>query len=306
MSADAVAEVTQVRPRMGTLLAVSAAGVAAGAAARYAADVFDTVAACERVMSRHRADAALARLNAEGVVVSRELARALALARRLSAATAGAFDPTVEPLMALWRRAARHGPPTRRRLRAAVRRVGWHGLALGRDRVRLGTAGMALDLGAIGKGIALDRAAARLRRSGCRAAFLNFGESSLLAIGRPPRGRWRVALRHPLGGFAGTFTLRDRACSTSATLGRTTRVGGPRVGHVVDPRTGRPLDGVAQVTVLARSAAVAEALSTAVLVLGRDAMDSLARAHGADACWIDAQGVATTPWFPLRGDGVAR
>src|SRR5207253_2607296 len=199
-------------------------------------------------------------------VVSRALATAVGLGRELAARTGGAFDPTIAPLAKLWQSAARRPPrPAARELERARRLVGWRSIEIAPPRVALRARGMALDLGALGKRIALDRIARHLRRGGCPSALVNFGESSLVAIGRPPRGRWRVALRHPEGGFAGEFALDDRACSTSATWGQTVRLGRTVLGHIVDPRTGKPLRRHAQVTVLAPSATVAEALSTALV-----------------------------------------
>ena len=107
-------------------------------------------------------------------------------------------------------------------------------------------------------------------------------------------------LRHPARGVVGEFPLEGRACSTSATFGETLKAGSRRVGHVLDPRTGRPVRVMAQVTVLARSATVAEAASTALLVLGRSSVAALAARLNLDACWVDRAGVFTTPRFPLR------
>jgi thiamine biosynthesis lipoprotein len=159
---------------------------------------------------------------------------------------------------------------------------------------------VAIDLDGIGKGVALDRIAATLKRSGAVPALLNFGESSLLAVGRGPKAGWRVLLRHPLGGFVGEFRLRNGACSTSATLGRRATVEGRRIGHILDPRTGRPRQAAAQAVVLARSAAVAEAVSTALLVLGRRSMNRLAKRLRVEACWIDRSGIRTTRGFVLK------
>jgi len=290
---------------MGTLLAVTLPGGGPDLAADLAR-IFATATAWERVMSAHQSTTPLARLNRRAGdvngVVSRALATAVALGRDLAARTGGAFDPTIAPLAKLWRRAARRGrPPSARQLERTRRLVSWRSIELDASRVALRARGMALDLGALGKGIALDRIARRLRRRGCRSALVNFGESSLVSIGRPPRGQWRVALRHPDGGFAGEFTLDDRACSTSATWGQTMRLGGRMLGHVVDPRTGRPLRRRAQVSVLASSATVAEAVSTALLVLGPGAMKGFARDFGIDACWIDRSSIRTTPGFALLG-----
>ena len=296
--------VTHVRPRMGTLLAVTLPAEHSGLSPEVSR-VFGTATAWERVMSHHAMATPLTRLNRRAGdprgVVSRALAAAVGLGRDLAARTGGAFDPTVAPLSRLWRDAARRGRlPSAPELERARRLVGWRTIEIHASRVVLRTRGMALDLGALGKGIALDRIARGLRRGGCRSALVNFGESSLVAIGGPHRGRWRIALRHPDGGFAGEFILNDRACSTSATGGQTVRLGRMVLGHIVDPRTGKPLHRRAQVTVLAPSATVAEAVSTALLVLGPRAMERLARDFGIDACWIDRAGIRTTAGFELR------
>jgi thiamine biosynthesis lipoprotein len=289
---------------MGTLLAVTLRGDGPGCMPDLSR-VFGTATIWERVMSNYLPTTPLSRLNRRAGdpagVVSRALATAVSLGRDLASRTGGAFDPTIAPLVKLWQSAARRGrPPSARQLERARRLVGWRSIEIDAARVALLARGMALDLGALGKGIALDRIARRLRRGGCRSALVNFGESSLVAIGRPPRGRWRVALRHPDGGFAGEFALDDRACSTSATLGQTVRLGTAVLGHIVDPRTGRTLRRRAQVTVLASSATVAEAVSTALLVLGPQAMDGLARDFGIDGCWIDRSGIRTTAGFAIQ------
>ncbi|HEY3064912.1 MAG TPA: FAD:protein FMN transferase, partial [Methylomirabilota bacterium] len=268
--------------------------------------IFETATSCDDVMSRHRPHTDLRRLNRRagdpGGVISPDLADVVTAARQLAEQTDGAFDPTVTPLLTLWQRSARRGQaPSGAELRAARACVGWRALQVTGSRVSLGRPGMALDLGGFGKGVALDRIAARLRRHACPSAFLNFGESSLLALGRPPRGRWTIVLRHPFGGYAAAFPLRDRACSTSATVApRRVAAGGRRARPLVDPRTGDLVEAIAQVTVLARSAAVAEAASTAMLVQGRSALEALAERLDVDACWIDGSGIVTTRWFPLQ------
>lgn len=296
---------THVRPRMGTFLAVTMVPTSAEADRGYLETTFETATRCERLMSRHLPQSALNRLNrtaGAGLgLASPDLAHVLLKARELSRATEGAFDPTIGPVLAVWRDAARRRQrPPAWRLRTAVAAVDWRLIRINGSWVALPRDGMALDLGGFGKGVALDLIAERLQSNGCGNALLNFGESSLVAIGRPARGRWRIVLRHPRNGFVGEFPLTNRACSTSATVGCSTRIGRRRISHIVDPRTGHPLSSVAQVTVLASSAAVAEAVSTALLVLGRSAMEALATRLKIDACWIDDAGVFTTPWFPLR------
>jgi thiamine biosynthesis lipoprotein len=169
--------------------------------------------------------------------------------------------------------------------------------------VSLPCRGAAIDLDGFGKGLALDRIAARLKRTRSRPTLLNFGESSLMAVGRPAASLWSILLRNSSGGFAGRFRLVNRACATSSTLARPLRVGGHIVGDIIDPRTGMPVARRVQVTVIADSAAAAEAIATALIVLGRDAVDRIARGMGVEVCWIDADGICATPRFGFRSIG---
>jgi thiamine biosynthesis lipoprotein len=280
---------------MGTLLAVTQPAGPERHHLDIAGVAFSIARRCELIMNRHDPNSELGRLNrsagsATGVR-ARELARVLRAAQALSRRVDGAFDPTAGALIDLWRDASSsRGVPGG--VPGAV--VGAGALRIAGDRVALPRRGSVVDLDAFAKGLALDRIAARLRRSRA-TAFLNFGESSLLAVGGPRADRWPVLLRDPFAGFAGEFDLRGRACSTSATLG-----GRGAAGVVVDPRTGRRVTRAAQVTVLARSAAVAEVVSTALLVLGRGAVDDIAARMAVDICWIDRSGTYTTARFALR------
>ena len=135
-------------------------------------------------------------------------------------------------------------------------------------RISFATPGLALDLGAIGKGYALDRAAEVLRESGVESALLHAGTSTVLAL-EPPRGReaWGVALRHPAtGGSVATVELVREALSVSAPHGRVAGEGEERRGHVLDPRTGNPSSAAQLAAVVHPDAVAADAWSTARLV----------------------------------------
>ena len=136
------------------------------------------------------------------------------------------------------------------------------------SRVELMRAGMALDLGGIGKGYAVDRMGDILRRHGVHHALINFGESSLLALGtRPDRRSWPVAVRELDGAVsAAEIAIEDRAIGTSASFGQLLFVGGRPLSHVIDPRHGHPLKEPLAVTVVAPTATAGEALATALLV----------------------------------------
>jgi thiamine biosynthesis lipoprotein len=260
---------------------------------------FERVAELERLFTRFDPGSALSRLNeAAGggpLDVDPALARILADSREYASVTRGSFDPTVGPLVALWGEAARRGsPPSSGELAAARARVGSEGIEVSRDasRARLARPGMAVDLGGIAKGWALDRVGEILAADGVTDAFASFGGSSFLALGTPPgEPGWRVLLRDAGNGFAGELRLRDRSLAVSGSLGQTLEIAGRVYGHVIDPRNGEPLVRAAEAAVVAPSGALAEALGKALLVLGEEEGIALAEELAdAEAFWIDAPG----------------
>ena len=140
-----------------------------------------------------------------------------------------------------------------------------------RRSVQFDRRGLELNLGGIGKGYALDRIGQLLREADVTDWLIHGGQSSLLACGdHQGRGGWPVGIRNPLfpNTRLATILLRDQAMSTSGSGVQSFRHQGRRFGHILDPRTGWPADGMLSVTVLAPTAAEADALSTAFFVLG--------------------------------------
>lgn len=216
--------------------------------------------------------------------------------------TRGAFDVTVGPLVDLWGRAAELGRlPAEAELERARARVGFEKLRVHPDgRAELLGLGMQVDLGGVAKGWALDHLRALLRERGATSALLAFGQSSTWAMGAPPDAPgWRLLVRGPGGAFLGTITLRDRALSVSGALGQRVTIEGRELGHVLDPRSGRPLTRRRQAVVLTRDAALAEALSKALLVLDEaEALALLADCGECEGLLVDADGRrAQTPGF---------
>jgi thiamine biosynthesis lipoprotein len=151
-------------------------------------------------------------------------------------------------------------------------------LELRGDEVRLAP-GMVLELGGIGKGFALDRLAETLALAGVRDALLSFGESSVVALGAPPGAeRWRLLVRGPGGGYAGVIALRDQTLSVSSSFGTSDEIAGLRAGHILDPRSGRPVTQERVAVVVAPTATAGEAWSTALVVLGAEPGLGLAEA----------------------------
>jgi thiamine biosynthesis lipoprotein len=263
------------RYAMGTVLEITLHGGDPAALARARDRVFDLAARLDALMSSYRESSDVSRLNAAGgaaVAVHPDVAALLRASTGFTRLTRGSFDVTVGPLVALWTQAAERGRlPEAAEIAAARERVdASHVRALEGGRVALAS-GARIDLGGVAKGFALDRMLPLLRQEGISSALLSFGQSSAWAVGAPPDAAgWRLLARAPDGGFAGFLTLRDRALSVSGSFGASSEIGGRRFGHVIDPRSGWPLTRSGEAIVVSRDAALAEALSKALLVLGAD------------------------------------
>ncbi len=255
----------------------------------------------ERVFSLYRPASELARLSRTGRIdcPSPELVALLEASRRMALLSNGAFDPTVQPL---WRLYAAHADaarrlPDRRTLAAALRLVGFGNVEFDRRRIRLTEPGMSVTLNGIAQGYISDRVGDLLRDAGLESVLVELGE--IVAIGRPAAGTpWRVALASPDGarprspGVA--IELIDAAIATSGAYG--TRLD-PVLGshHLFDPRTGACPEQIASVSVVARRAVLADALSTALYVepsLLHD--DILKRAGAMSAVLVHLDGRATS------------
>lgn len=135
--------------------------------------------------------------------------------------------------------------------------------------VELAHKGMAIDLGGIGKGYALDQLINALKAQQITNALLDFGQSSIWALGAPPDAPyWRLLVQRPNGQEVGVIALHDQALSISASFGQTFIIQGRQYGHVIDPRNGMPLQRDLLACVVAPTATEAEALSKALLILG--------------------------------------
>jgi thiamine biosynthesis lipoprotein len=213
-------------------------------AARAALDEIDAI---EAALSYFRETSELSRVNREAargpVVVSPELFALLQLCGEIHAQSGGAFDPTSTPLSRAWGFLARDGRlPEPSEIDAARAAVGWEHVALepGARSVLFDIEGLELNLGAVGKGWALDRVTAGLRAAGASRALVSAGGSSQRAWGRSP---WEVALTSA-GETLARLRLRDAALGTSGAGEQNFEAAGRRYGHIIDPRTGWPSEGV--------------------------------------------------------------
>mgnify|MGYP001575916177 CR=1 FL=1 len=294
--------VERARYLMGTICTVRAEALDTVRAGLAVEEAFGEIARLEQVMSSWRDDSELARLNAEAgedrVPCSPDLYAVLDSALALASETDGAFDPTIEPLVRVWDLRGQGRVPDVVQVAAAKSRVGWRMVLLdpGRRTARFTKPGAGVDLGGIGKGYALDRAAEALRRRGVKRALLNFGGEVLAMTRGAP---WAISVAHPGDRLVPVvrLALSNAAVSTSSQGERFVTVRGARFGHILDPRTGSPAQTEASVTVVASSGSRADALSTALLVLGREDAGAFARVHpDIGVLWIEPHGPAVRAW----------
>lgn len=243
-----------------------------------ASDGLEIIHQLEDQMTVYREESELSELNrsaySESVAVEPQLFELLLRAKEIGEKTAGAFDPTSGPLIALWRACRQEGRiPSEEEIVECLSHTGLGHIQFDEEQttIRFDDPLAELNLGGIGKGYALDRAGQFLSESGLENWLFSGGFSSLLARGQHHQlGGWPVGIRNPLfpDQLLGTILLKDRALSTSGSGVQSFRHAGKRYGHILDPRTGWPVEGMLSVTVLAPTAAEADALSTAFFVLG--------------------------------------
>ena len=238
-------------------------------AAREAYAVFSKV---DARMSDYKPDSELSRLSrASGAVpraISEPLFTVLAAAQRIARQTGGGFDVTVGPVVRLWREARKkRALPDPQAIRRAKERVGWRHLVLDAEgrTARLEKENMLLDLGGIAKGYACDEALRALRREGVTRAFIDAGGGMALGDPPPDRAGWRiqVADRQDL-----VLEISNCGVATSGDTEQFVQIDGVRYSHIVDPATGVGLTDRSMVTVIAPDGITADALATAVSVMG--------------------------------------
>ena len=266
----------------------------------------DLVDGIEERFSIYRESSELSRINALAaagwVPVSAEVYDLLATARELHARTRGAFDIAAGSIVRAWGFLRRQGrTPVAAELEAAIARCGMQWVELDEvdRRVRFLRPGVELNPGAIGKGWAIDRVLDHLAAAGVPSVLVHGGQSSVRGRGTQgpaAEGRhgWRVGLRHPLrpSRRLATITLDDRALGTSGSGTQFFIDRGRKLGHILDPRTGLPAEGVISATVLAPTAAAADALSTALYVLGPAGLPLIAPPGGPVAAILVLPGAA--------------
>lgn len=245
----------------------------------------------EDQLSLFRTGSEIAYLNARAakgpVRVTPGLFALLQQAQKLSAESSGAFDITVAPLVRCWGFMGGTGRfPAPAEVAEARTKVGMGLIHLNPAdfTVQFAREGVMLDLGAIGKGYAVEQAAGVLREAGVASALIHGGTSTVQALGPPPGEEfWKIAIEAPSPrtdappSLLATVPLREEALSVSGLLGNSFQAKGRTYGHIIDPRTGEPAIGTVLAAVVLPSATETDALSTALLTVGAAGHEAIAK-----------------------------
>ena len=254
-------------------------------------EALEEISRVEAQLSYYRTDSDVTDLNLRGsqeiVPVDPRFFSLLLRAQELSIESEGAFDITVAPLMQVWGFVGGTGSmPQEGDVAAARAKVGMQNLVLDSENytVRFAQEGVQIDLGAIGKGYAVDRAIDILRENEIEAALLHGGTSTIYGLGSPPDSDgWSIGIQKPYSepndSPIAAVTLRNEALSVSAPHGKWFESEGKRYGHVIDPRTGYPIGNTLLAALVTPTATEGDALSTALLTLGSAWLSELSQKH---------------------------
>lgn len=219
------------------------------------------------------------------VKVSADVIGLLQMCHRFYKDSGGAFDVTVGPLLDLWGFYRKEGHlPKEDELKRALSKVGFDKVELNEaeETVHFTKGGMRIDFGGIGKGLALDRAVELLRAQGIKSALVDGGSSTVFALGPGVGGSgWKVRIRSPYnsGEYLDEVEIRNESLSTSSGSESYVELDGKKYGHIFDPRTGWPVEGLLSATAIAPTGMESDALSTAFFVMGMESIKKYCQAH---------------------------
>lgn len=275
---------------MGSIMTISVYGNNGDEIERTIRSAFDEAKRLEQLMSNYRNDSELSRINRlapdKPVNCDAELLYVIETSLHYSNLTNGAFDITVSPMVNLWGFFADNDGningniPDDKEIMALMPAISYKNILTSNVDAQHNSAGTIffknpltrIDLGAIGKGYAVDKVVEILKRDGVESALVNFA-GNISAYGSPGnRDKWTIGLRDPKNSsnIVGSFKIKNGAVSTSGDYERYFVKDGKRYTHIIDPRTGKPVSGILSVTIVTDNATKADALSTGVFVLSAD------------------------------------
>jgi FAD:protein FMN transferase len=288
---------SQARPAMGTTFTIFVYAENQEQASEYFEIAFDEIERVEEALSDYRPTSELSRINRlaanETVTTDPEVFKFLQTSMDFSRRSDGAFDITVGPLMRAWGFFRGKGHyPTPEELSSARKSTGWEHVHLDPQKrtVHFDLQGMSLDPGGIGKGYVVERVASLFREAGVKTALIDAGSSTIYAMGAPPgKNGWTIQVPRP-GDRAhsiSTVVLRDTSLSTSGNYEKFFTLNGKTYCHIMDPRTGEPVQGTLQTTVITPNATDSDALSLVMFVMGPEKSEKLLDAiPGSSGMWV--------------------
>ncbi len=259
----------------------------------YFASAKSPIVGVNKSMSLYDERSELSRLNrlkaGEKMQISPELYDVIGRSVHYADLSNGAFDPTFTPLKHVWRKAQNEGSlPDEAVIQQALDRVGIGAVELLENNYIRVNSEVEFDLGGIAKGYAADLAVQALQKRGCRHALVDIGGDIAVLGARKDGTPWRIGVQSPFGKYLEEITLqiKDMAVTTSGDYARYYRIADRKFSHIIDPRTGFPVSDVPSVTLIAETAVSADALATAVNVLGAEAGRELVDALENVECMI--------------------
>lgn len=241
----------------------------------HVAAAFDSIRKIEELATSYNDSSQIGQLNLyagqKEISVHKDILGIIEQAEVISKLSDGAFDITILPLLRLWNfKSPDPRIPADTEISDKLNLVDYRRVRIKGERIFLPEAHMGVDLSAIAKGFAVDRAIETLKNCGYKDFLVEAGGDLRAVAGELTRGRRRIWVRHPrkLDGFFATIKMNQGAVATSGDYERFFEMGGQRFHHILDPRTGYPASPIVSVTIIANAAALADAYATAVFVLG--------------------------------------
>jgi FAD:protein FMN transferase len=261
---------------------------------------FKEIYRLEKLMNRYDPNSQLSKVNKlaakEPVVIDEDLFDILQQSIRYSKLTDGAFDITVGPLVDLWKKCAEaNSMPTDKQLDQVKKIIGYDKLILDANNftVRFTTQGVSLDLGAIAKGFAADKATEEMKKRGASGGMVSIGGQIGCFGPTEQKDKWIIGIQNPAkleeSRIIAKLMLSDIAVSTSGNYERFYKIGGKRFSHIFNPATEKSTDELASVTIIAANGSLSDALATAVSVLGtKRGLELIEKIQGVEAILIGA------------------
>jgi thiamine biosynthesis lipoprotein len=286
---------------MGTVFEIAAYDQSPEHAADAIEKAFNEIVRLDDLLSDYKPDSALSKLNRTAhfhdAEVPADLYRVIEQAVKFSRLSGGKFDISVAPLVNLWKAALRgESTPSQEKEDQVRSCVGYQKIQLiPTNRIAFQSPCLQLDLGGIGKGYAVDRAADVLRSLGIHDALINAGGSTILALGSPPNQKaWLLHLRDPSNKIDPQVMLKDESVSTSEQT-PPSLLGNGAPGHIIDPDTGMPLKTDFAVSAISKTATESDALSTTLLLLGPiNGRALINKVENVSAVWVSPEGQIET------------